>query len=115
VSPRQAKVPYGRVESIGLCIFDAGTGAVAYDGSTKIQRTTQATPLIMGAARSSASSETSNVRSARPPLPAALGGNSVWLKGNAHEKFAPSHSQGAASAGFQPSRPSIVRFRVMGG
>jgi hypothetical protein len=38
VSPRQAKVPYGRVESIGLCIFDAGTGAVAYDGSTKIQR-----------------------------------------------------------------------------
>jgi hypothetical protein len=38
----------------------------------------------------------------------------VWLKGNAHEKFALNHSRGAASAGFQPWSPSIVRSGYRG-
>jgi hypothetical protein len=51
---------------------------------------------------------------ARPPLSALRSGDVVWLKGNAYKKFAPSHSQGAASAGFQPWSPSIVRFGYWG-
>jgi hypothetical protein len=41
-------------------------------------------------------------------FPPRSAGIAVWLKGNAHEKFALSHSQGAASARFQPCSPSIV-------